>query len=348
MTIDRVDIRRYDIPLIRPLTIAGGTITSRTGVIISLTDHEGRTYHGEAAPLPGLHKETLDDVISELKLIQRMGKNCTPWYIEEAAETMSSSSRTALEMVLFDLLPLESSASPAHRGVRIPVSGLVMAADNDLDDEVEALLAAGCISIKVKVGRRPLAEDIRTVQRLRSRIAGRAGIRLDANRLWSLNDAAAFCRKVGPQGIEYIEEPLADRSAYAAFHSRTDMPVALDETLIDLGIEGAEQWEGAAAFVLKPSLLGGLAWTGEFIARALEKDVRPVMSCAFESDLSLRAFALFAALFHMFDTPLGLDTLKWFREPLLSEGFGISGGYVDIGAMAAIQPKLKTSLLHDV
>ncbi|MBE0537739.1 MAG: o-succinylbenzoate synthase [Phycisphaerae bacterium] len=345
--IERVRLRRYDIPLLRPLTLASRTVARRKGVIISLTDDEGHTAHGEAAPLPGLHKETLRHVTSELDYIRRMGKRCTTWHITEAAEEMSSSARTALEMAMFDLLA-QRRTSQVRQGVTIPVSALVMADADDVYDEVESLLAAGYRSIKVKVARRPLVDDITTMQRLREQIAARAEIRLDANRLWSLDDAVTFCNEVGREGIAYIEEPLADTTQYPAFHDRTDMPVALDETLVELGIERAAQWQGASAFVLKPSLLGGLAWTGEFIASALQKGITPVISSAFESDLSLRAYALFADLLGRVDTPLGLDTLKWFREPLLARGWQVSEGHVDIDALRAVQPKLRDRLLQKV
>jgi O-succinylbenzoate synthase len=264
----------------------------------------------------------------------------------DAAQQMSSSSRTALEMALFDLLRRRDHTF--HQGARIPVSALVTAEAANVCDEVESLLAAGWSSIKIKVARRPVSEDVTTIWRLREQIAGRAMIRLDANRLWSLNDAITFCRQIGPEGIAYVEEPLSDTTSYPAFHRRTDMPVALDETLVQLGIEGAEKWQGASAFILKPSLLGGLAWTGEYIAAALKKGVTPVISSAFESDLSLRAYALFAAMLGCIETPLGLDTLKWFRQPLLDEGWQVTNGCVDIDALRNVQPKLNDRLLQKV
>ncbi len=348
MKITGIELRRYDIPLVRPLVVGGRESTSRKGIIVSLTDDAGHTVHGEAAPLPGLHAESLEEVVSELKAFRRRAGQCGAAEIMAASQTMSWSSKTALEMAMFDLRSGDVEMDAMRRDVRIPVSGLVMAADEGMYDEVEAMLEAGYVSVKVKVGRRSVGEDIRAVERLRTMIAGRAGIRLDANRAWSLNDAAAFCKAVGAEGIEYIEEPLADVEEYEAFYERTDMPVAFDETLAELGIDGVEEWEGAAVYVLKPSLLGGLTWTGEFIARALEADVRPVMSCAFESDLSLRAFARFAVLFRMFDTPLGLDTLKWFETPLLREGFEVSGGHVDAGELMGGPAVLRTELLEEV
>ena len=157
-------------------------------------------------------------------------------------------------------------------------------------------------------------------------------IRLDANRLWSLNDAITFCRQIGPEGIAYVEEPLSDTTSYPAFHRRTDMPVALDETLVQLGIEGAEKWQGASAFILKPSLLGGLAWTGEYIAAALKKGVTLSSASAFESDLRFVP-THFLQRCWLHRDPLGLDTLKWFRQPLLDEGWQVTNGCVDIDAL---------------
>ncbi|MCD6392983.1 MAG: o-succinylbenzoate synthase [Planctomycetes bacterium] len=328
MNIVDINIKRYELPLIKPLVIKNHTINARLGVIITITDENGLTGYGEAAPLPGLHKETLEDAMSQLQQIR------PPVISLDYLDSICPSAKTAMEMAMFDLRLQSQKAFDKFRNLTLPVNGLVMAQDTDLFDAVEALIAEGYISIKIKVARQPLAKDIETIQRLKELIGARATIRLDANRLWTLDESLEFCNQVAGDQIEYIEEPLADISQYPFFFDSTDMPVAFDETLVEKGVEELDCMDKVKAFILKPSLLGGLSLTGQFIALAFENDIMPVISCTFGSDLSLRSFALFAAMFGVTDIPLGLDTMKWFKHHLLTEGFKVESGRIEIAALA--------------
>ena len=335
------DIKKYSLPLAKPLAIGGHELTSRQGLIISITDENGLTGYGEAAPVPGLHKEALEDVIFQLQQIK------PPVISLDYLESICSSARTALEMAMFDLRLQSQKAFDKFRNLTLPVNGLVMAQDADLFDAVDVLIAEGYISIKIKVGRLPLAKDIETIQRLKELVGNRATIRLDANRLWTLDESLEFCNQVAGDQIEYIEEPLADISQYPIFFDSTDMPVAFDETLVEKGVEELDHLDKVKAFILKPSLLGGLSLTGQFIALAFENDIMPVMSCTFGSDLSLRSFALFAAMFDVADIPLGLDTMKWFKHHLLTEGFKVESGRIEIADLVN-RPVFNEQLLYDL
>ncbi len=341
MNIVDINIKKYELPLIKPLVIKNHTINVRSGVIITLTDDSGNKGYGEAAPLPGLHPFDLDQVIAQLKNFEP--QDISPLFME----LLYPSAKTALEMALFDLRLQSQKAFDKFRNLTLPVNGLVMAQDTDLFDAVDVLIAEGYISIKIKVGRLPLAKDIETIQRLKELIGNRATIRLDANRLWTLDESLEFCNQVAGDQIEYIEEPLADISQYPIFFDSTDMPVAFDETLVEKGVEELDHLDKIKAFILKPSLLGGLSMTGQFIALAFENDIMPVMSCTFPSDLSLRSFALFAAMFGATDIPLGLDTMKWFKQHLLTEGFKVESGRIEIAALVN-RPVFNEQFLYDL
>ena len=264
MNIVDINIKKYELPLIKPLVIKNHTINVRLGAIITLTDDSGNKGCGEAAPLPGLHPFDLDQVIAQLKNFEP--QDISPLFME----LLYPSAKTAMEMALFDLRLQSQKAFDKFRNLTLPVNGLVMAQDADLFDAVDALIAEGYISIKIKVARQPLAKDIETIQRLKELIGAGATIRLDANRLWTLDESLEFCNQVAGDQIEYIEEPLADISQYPIFFDSTDMPVAFDETLVEKGVEELDCLDKVKAFVLKPSLLGGLSMTGQFIALALE------------------------------------------------------------------------------
>lgn len=342
MNIVDINIKKYELPLTKPLVINNHTINARSGIIVTLTDDQGNKGYGEAAPLPNLHRETLEDVINQLNNFDP--QDISPFFME----LLYRSAKTALEMAMFDLRWQSGKSFDKMQDLTLPVNGLVMAQDADLFDAVEALIEEGYISIKIKVGRQTLAKDIETIQRLQELIGDSATIRLDANRLWTLDQAVEFCNQVTPNQIDYIEEPLTDISEYPKFFDSTDMPVAYDETLLELDdVDELDHLDKVKAFVLKPSLLGGLSMTGQFIDIANENKIMPVISCTFQSDLSLRSFALFAAMFGITDIPLGLDTMKWFAQPLLKEGFKVTAGHIDIATLVN-RPVFNEKLLHDL
>jgi len=356
MRIVALDIKEYDLPLARPLTVAGHNLTSRSGVIVALSDELGLTGLGEAAPLPGLHAETLRQAAEQLETVKdeitALDISVRPFDVggqptQLLPKNLYPSVRLAIEMGIFDLCVRRDDSFVAGQGVQIPVNGLVMARADDLFGEVESLLSAGYRSIKIKVGRQSVRDDIITIRKAGSLIGRQADIRLDANRLWGLDEAVDFCHAVGCELIDYIEEPLDDPGGYPAFFEQTEMPVALDETLVEKAPGDIDWIDRVRAFVLKPSVLGGLEKTARLIDFAKARGIRPVLSSAFESDVSLRIFALFAARMQLAGVAAGLDTLKWFSTPLLEGAFEIKDGCVDIEELLAVRPKLKPGLFQE-
>ena len=139
-----------------------------------------------------------------------------------------------------------------------------------------------------------MEEDVELTKAVRSVIGNRAGLRLDANRGWSLEQAVAFGREFGIAGIEYMEEPLREPARLRELFDATGIPVALDESLLELRPDDLEGRPEVRAVVLKPTLLGGLARAREWVAKASALDIRPVVSGCFESGVGLLAWARLA------------------------------------------------------
>lgn len=165
-------------------------------------------------------------------------------------------------------LPLEGDAT-------VRTAGLVVAAADAGPPQ------SPCV--KLKVGRLPLAEELEAIARFKS--AG-VTLRLDGNRALSLDDAARLF-DAGGDAVEFLEEPVAARDLDAAM---ARMPIALDETLL----EGGPPPSGAAAFVLKPTVLGAPR-TLELVQHAQARDLPVVISSSYESAVGRAALIRFAA-----------------------------------------------------
>jgi O-succinylbenzoate synthase len=186
-----------------------------------------------------------------------------------------------------------------------------MAAGERVVDAVSLLLADGYSSIKIKVGRQDLEQDIETVKALRELVGSRATLRLDANQAWSRKEALQFGYAIGPDRIDYIEEPTHDPADHALFFEETGLAVGLDESLVDLDPDDLDGLTGVAALVLKPALLGSIPHCLAFIMAAEARGINVVLSSLFESPQALRFYAQWAVQCQFADVPQGLDTWRW-------------------------------------
>jgi O-succinylbenzoate synthase len=345
-------IKRYDLPLVKPLTIGEMKLTHRSGILLLLTDDTGLIGLGESAPLPGLHEESLDEVIQQVKSLKAKieGLNIEPALFdfdgklnELFSEDLFPCVRCGIEMALFNL----HRQSIEQKNKTININGLVMPGES-VYDEVDNLLNNGYTTIKIKVGRQSLNEDIEMVGRLKKITGTKAKLRLDANRSWQIDEAIRFGKAIGLDKIEYIEEPVKTIEDLPLFSNETKIPVALDETIVQQGEECITKFKNVDAIVLKPTLLGGLDRTAQLIRCARKNNKKVCLSSTFESSISLETFAAFAGLMGISDSSHGLDTWRWLAEDLFIQPMKISNGAIDISKQTTSIDNLRTDILTDI
>ena len=157
---------------------------------------------------------------------------------------------------------------------KVQTAGLV----TDIDDA-----DAPCACVKLKVGRAPLPDELQAVSRLR---AQGLRLRLDGNRALSVDDAQQLADAAG-DALEFFEEPVAAADLERAL---AHMPVALDEALLEREVVPA----GAAAYVLKPTLLGADR-TLALVQLAEARGTPVIISSCYESAVGRAALVRFAA-----------------------------------------------------
>lgn len=329
MTLASFDLVPYTLPLTGPVAWGGESYRQRTGVLVRLADAEGRVGWGDAAPLPGFSPETLDQ--AQLALAEAgpalVGRDLDPaavvadgpFHRALDGAGLPSSARFGLDLALADLaaqelgrtLPQALHPDPA---VVLPLNGLILA--GDAPALASALAAAGYPAVKLKVGRRSVAEDVSAVRAVRDGLPPAVALRLDANRAWSWDQAVEFAGGVAGVALDYIEEPLAEPARLPELWHDTGLPVAVDESVQ----EGAEIRGWATAAVLKPTLVGGLIATLRRAAEARAVGARVVLSASFESGVGLRGVAALAAATGA--APAGLDTYRWLAADVLADAAG--------------------------
>ncbi len=323
MTISSFRNFRYRLPLSGPLPFAGGVLHERTGILVRLDSDSGAAGWGDVAPLRGFSRESIEEAEAELTAwagrlqgarFDPRGGDFGPWPRFEPAAAMSPSVRFGLETALASLLRRMEDGAGAELACfdgALPVNGLLAGSREQVLADARRLRDEGCRAVKLKVGSRPVAEDVDITAAVRSVIGDGMGLRLDANRRWSLEQAVAFGREIGAVRVEYLEEPLRDPGHLRKLFDVTGIPVALDESLLELRPEDLEGRPEVGAVVLKPTLLGGIARAREWVVKALALKVRPVVSACFESGVGLLALAGFAWASTRDAVPAGLDTYRW-------------------------------------
>ena len=153
--------------------------------------------------------------------------------------------------------------------------------------EVEALLADGFRTLKVKVGF-DVDADLRRLAAIQQASAGRATLRLDANQAFTREQGCAFATALDPAGIELFEQPCdkADWAANAAVAAVSRVPIMLDESIYGLAdIDRAASIPGVGFIKLKLKKLGGISRLIEGLQRIRALGMEPVLGDGTATDI---------------------------------------------------------------
>jgi o-succinylbenzoate synthase len=351
---------RYELRFSEPLALKGTILHHREGLLLELTGEGGAVGWGEASPLPGFSRESLDEAAAQLRDVasSMVGREMTEGWVdtdgdysrELDAMDLAPSVRFGFELALWNLYAasygrsLPELIAPRPRAT-VPVNALVSGSADEVLEVARRVRSAGYGAVKLKVGGRAIEEDIELVRTLDEEVGEAVALRLDANRAWSLEEAERFVRGAAGLRLQYIEEPLADPAQLPSFARTCGVPVALDESLADMEPEALGDHGYARAVVLKPALLGGVSRTLRFADLASRLDMEPVISSAYETGVGTTALVALAAGVGDEEVPAGLDTYGRLAEDVLRPRLDLPAPRVDVRAMAATRREIEHRLL---
>ena len=242
----------------------------RAAAIVAVRDDSGATGLGEAAPLPGMSIDTLDDVVRALEAGPR-----------DATSVAAPSARFALETAQLCCRAQRARTSIASLLARHPLATIDSAVVVDDEREARTAVVAGARCLKIK-----------RVDRARAIATAVPGTRLrvDVNRTWQRAEVPARLAALADLPIDFVEEPC--HGAHELLDAALPLRIALDESLVtidDRTLSRALASPQLAALVLKPTLLGGFARCLELAARAHRHGVAPIASHALEGPIGTAA-----------------------------------------------------------
>ncbi|MBT1632651.1 o-succinylbenzoate synthase [Curtobacterium flaccumfaciens] len=207
-------------------------------------------------------------------------------------------------------------------------------------DAVADLLARypGCTTAKVKVAEAgtTVDDDVARVAAVRRVMGPEAAVRVDANGLWSVDQATAALERLAPFDLQYAEQPCATVPELAELRSRVaglGVRVAADESVRKASDPLAVARAGAAdVLVVKAQPLGGISAARAVIADA---GLPCVVSSALDTSVGLGMGAFLAAAAMTPGYAAGLGTAAMFAgdvtaDPLLPVGGRVPVRRVDV------------------
>ena len=337
MPITGAQFDAYRIPFAIPWRSHAGTLDIREGWLIRLTDDQGATGYGDAAPLPEIGTETLPAAEQRLKALRPdlIGREPEQILATLADISDTPASRFGLETALLDLqskqraLPLYQRLAPQTAKPTIETNASIGRLDSEAVARAVAANASGHTTLKLKLGLYPMTDELARLQRLCDQLPANCSLRLDANRAWHTDEAAHLITELKGHPIESLEEPLqnADPETLRQLQTLADFDLALDESLGSFLQHHALTTLPVHRIIIKPSLMGGLITSLDLIQQAYQRGIRSIITSSLESSAGIWPLLHLAAAADQLTEPAvhGLATASLFRSdvgvpPVITHG----------------------------
>lgn len=287
--VHEVTLRRLRLPLIRPYRLSYRTFTAFEPIVVHVRSSSGREGWGEGHISPGSSSETREGGwrFCEEYAERIIGKDART-AARLLAESMAASKVAATAMITAIEMMQDDSALRVETPVAFPlVTPFHALNEEDMEVEAGSLLVQGFRTFKIKVGNDAVG-DLARVKSIQKAVAGRAKLRIDANRGYSREDGCRFASSLDPDGIELFEQPCAaeDWEANAAVAAVSTVPLMLDEPICDMSDIGrAGDIDGVGYCKLKLKRFGGVQKLREALLRVSECGMQPVLGDGLSAEI---------------------------------------------------------------
>ena len=293
----KLELKHYDLK--NKLQTSNYVHESRDSWIISIKDNLGNEGYGEASPLPIFNNEStieagysldgfklaLSDVNDEIDIEELM-------LLSEVHTLNSPSAAFAIQTALFDLI---SKVNKKTISSYINQNSSLILKCNGI---YSLTSLENYNTIKIKCGFRNLFDELELIESLSKKFNNSSFI-IDLNQNYDLPKSIRFIKEVEKYNIKYIEQPIDKDNLLdieeLRYHS--DIPIALDESVIDLeSIEKILDQNAADIFILKPQALGTYKNINKAIKLVKESNKIPVLTCSLEGSIGRFATMHIAAI----------------------------------------------------
>ena len=339
LTYRSVTVRPVLVPLRRPIVSKVGLFDEWPIILIDLETEEGIVGRSYLEPYLRHAASYIVPAITDL-VKARKGQPIRPFddfnQGQKALnligyEGVSMIAIAGLDMAAWDALAKAANMPLARLlgGSIGPVkgynsNGLWLSDIGGLADEARALVAeGGFVGLKLRLGRERLADDLRTIDVVRSAIGPDVKLMVDFNQGLTLGDALHRCHALDDQDLYWFEEPITytNLAGYAQLARELATPVQLGENFYGPRAMHQALAVRAGDYVM-PDLMriGGV--TGWLRAAAMAGGAGVEMSTHLYPEFS-------AHLMRVTETAHWLEWQDW-ADPVLAAPFEVADGAIKV------------------
>ncbi|MCW3024722.1 MAG: o-succinylbenzoate synthase [Solirubrobacterales bacterium] len=317
----KLEVKRRTLRLATPLQSSYGAVRQRELLTVEITDGEGATGHGEAAPLEpydGVGIAEVERALESYRPVLAESDGSRGARLLEACRHAADvpAALAAIDMALWDRAGLREGKPVAalltdRPAQEVPVNATLSALDRaGVAEQAATAVRDGFSCLKVKVG---LGDDAGRVAAARAAAGPEAALRLDANGAWSVEEAVRAIEALSPAGLELVEEPTHGLRAVREVRERVAVRISIDETAAEAGALGAGV---ADAVCLKISRCGGISRLLAAAALVRTSGAEVYLASTLDGPLGVAAALHAAAALASRGpvAPCGLATLALFEE----------------------------------
>lgn len=356
MTMIRTYLDPRALEMRRPFVTSRGTWTQREVCVVCVEAGEHRGF-GEAAPLPGFSLESFEQSVQDSRVMCQVLEGSSPprtipqleSLMQRIGEGMVPSACFAVEGALLDVMARIQGVSVAQLlspgwSPRVEVNGTLSSKPApESFTQAMYLKDEGHTCFKIKVGVKPLDEELASVRAVREAVGDAATLRLDANGAWTSGAAIATLMKMNRYNLSLIEQPVPAYDIEGMARVREAMAshgvlVAADESLTGPdALDALIAHDAADVIVLKPMMLGGVLPTRRLILHAYAHGITSIITTLLEGVVgrTLTAHLAAASVEHLHG-PCGLDTGTLLQDDLASEPYTISDGVLTLSDVVGL------------
>jgi muconate cycloisomerase len=272
LLIRRVDVIPVALPLKTPVRMSAETVTAAQNLLVRIESADGTVGWGEASSAPTMTGDTLGGLVAAVRdhLAPILaGRDARTWPtlrpLLHRALLGNGGAHSAVEMAVLDLIGhatgkrlIDIIARPRRNAVKPMWLLGNKTADGDIA-EAHAKRAAGFDFFKLKIGVKPLAQEIAIAFAVREALPN-TPLCADANCGLTLTEARRYVEKTRKAKLMFVEQPLAydDIAGLKKLTRATKVPIGADEGIHSLADIETHARAGAGGVSLKLIKLGGL------------------------------------------------------------------------------------------
>jgi muconate cycloisomerase len=253
--------------------MAGVSIAHAENLLVRIEAADGTVGWGEAASAPTMTGDTLGSLVAAVRYLAPRLIDRDAWLRPALCGALkdallgNSGAHSAIEMALLDLagqasgLPLIDLLGGARRTEVAPMWLLGNATADDDIAEARAKERDGFRFFKLKIGVKPLADEIASTLSVRAALGPDMPLCADANCGLTLAAARRYAEETRAANLMFLEQPLghADLTGLAALTRTAPIPIGADEGIHSIADVEAHARAGAGGLSLKLIKLGGMS-----------------------------------------------------------------------------------------